>query len=162
MWYSSITGALTARLAGRSCPRRPFSTPSWLIGLLVLGSHRQIGTPQEVKSVAASLGANFPISIQTIVRGSEDVLTLPHSLLFDHTGVCIFRGSPADVEPLIRIALGKALVDAAGRDKFSSALSPIVADLKKAGRRHRCCPGWPLYRPRSATLERMPRRCWPR
>jgi hypothetical protein len=100
-------------------------------GLLVLGSHVQEGTPQEVKSVAVSHGANFPISIQTRVRGAEDSQFIPHCLLFDHTGACIFRGSPVDTEPLIRTALGKALVDGAGREKFSATMSPIVGDLKK-------------------------------
>lgn len=100
-------------------------------GLLVLGSHVQQGTPQEVRAVATSRGANFPISMQTRVVGSEDSKFIPHSLLFDHTGACIFRGSPADAEPLIRTALGKALVDGAGREKFSTTMNPIVQDLKK-------------------------------
>lgn len=100
-------------------------------GLIVLGSHVQNANADEVRTVARSLGASFPISSQTRVAGSEDSNGLPHCILFDHSGKCIFRGLPGDVERLIRTSVGQALVDGAARDKFSATLTPLVQDLKK-------------------------------
>ncbi len=100
-------------------------------GLVVLGSHVQEAKPDEVKSVATNLGANFSITSQTRVNGSDDYHFIPHCFLFDQTGACVYRGSPAEVEPLIRTTLGKALVEGAGRDKLAPAVSTIVQDLKK-------------------------------
>jgi len=100
-------------------------------GLVVLGSHVQEAKPDEVKSVATNLGANFSITSQTRVNGSDDYNFIPHCFLFDQTGACVYRGSPAEVEPLVRTAVGKALVEGAGREKFSTAVSAIVQDLKK-------------------------------
>src|SRR5580704_14055999 len=92
-------------------------------GLIVLGSHVQDAKPDEVKSVATNLGANFSITSQTHVNGSEDYHFIPHCFLFDQTGACVYRGSPAEVEPLVRTTLGKALVDGAGREKFTPPVS---------------------------------------
>lgn len=99
-------------------------------GLLVLGSHVQGGQPDEVRAVAAGRGANFPISQATRVRGSDDATGIPHAILFDHTGDCLFRGQPKEAEALIRVAVGKALVAGAKRDKFAPALDPVVKELK--------------------------------
>jgi thiol-disulfide isomerase/thioredoxin len=99
-------------------------------GLLVLGSHCQDGSADEVRAVAASRGATFPISIQTRVQGANDSRGLPHSILFDHNGECLFRGHPTEAEPLIRKAVGEALVAGAKRAKFAPALEPVIKDLK--------------------------------
>jgi thiol-disulfide isomerase/thioredoxin len=99
-------------------------------GLVIIGSHRQDGNADQVRAVATSHRANFTINQQTIVRGTQDNNLLPHCILFDHTGACIFRGLPTEVEPLIRKAVGAALVAAAGREKFSSSLEPIIKELK--------------------------------
>ncbi|HEV3386545.1 MAG TPA: hypothetical protein VG097_17140 [Gemmata sp.] len=99
-------------------------------GLTIVGSHVQEATVQQIKSVAGSLGANFSISIQSRVKNAN-FTGIPHCILFDHTGACIFRGLPANAEPAIRIAVGKALVEGSGRDKFSSTVSTIAQDLKK-------------------------------
>ncbi len=99
-------------------------------GLTIIGSHVQDATPQQIKSVAGSLGANFSISIQSRVKDAG-VTGIPHCFLFDHTGACIFRGLPANAEPAIRIAVGKALVEGSGREKFSSTVSATAQDMKK-------------------------------
>jgi thiol-disulfide isomerase/thioredoxin len=99
-------------------------------GLLILGSHCQDGSAEDVRAVAAGRGANFPISIQTRVQGGNDARGLPHSILFDHNGDCVYRGHPTQAEPLIRKAVGEALVAGAKREKFAPALEPIVKDLK--------------------------------
>lgn len=99
-------------------------------GLIILGSHVQGGNEADVRAVALKHRANFPISIQTRVRGAEDNNSLPHCLLFDHKGACIFRGLPTQVDLPIRKALGNALVANAGRAKFSPPFLPVVKELQ--------------------------------
>src|SRR5207249_3648710 len=65
-------------------------------GLVIVGAHRQDGSADEVRAVAIKHKANFEISQMTQVRGAEDNKFLPHCILFDHTGNCIFRGQPTD------------------------------------------------------------------
>jgi len=99
-------------------------------GLLVLGSHVQGGNEEDVRAVALKHHANFPISIQTRVRGTEDYNGLPHCVLFDHTGKCLFRGLPTEVDLLVRKAVGNAIIANAGREKFTSAIEPILKALR--------------------------------
>jgi thiol-disulfide isomerase/thioredoxin len=99
-------------------------------GLLILGSQVQGGEVDEVRAKAARHGANFPILQGGNVRGSDDAGGIPHALLFDHKGDCLYRGHPTKAEPLIRKAVGEALVAGAKREKFSPPLEPIVKELK--------------------------------
>jgi thiol-disulfide isomerase/thioredoxin len=100
-------------------------------GLVVIGSHVQSATPDKIKAVAASRGANFSITEQTRVAGGNDFEGIPHVMVFDHTGACVFRGGPKEAEHAARLAVGEMLVAGAGREKFSAAVAPVVADLKK-------------------------------
>jgi thiol-disulfide isomerase/thioredoxin len=99
-------------------------------GLVVLGGHQQGGNADDVRAVAIKHRANFPILQNSFVRGADDNKFLPHCILFDHTGACTFRGGPGEVEPLVRKAVGAAIVANAGRPKFSSSVEPICKDLK--------------------------------
>ncbi len=100
-------------------------------GLVVIGSHVQAAKPDQIKAVAASRGANFPITEQTRVEGGNDFQGIPHVMVFDHTGACVFRGDPKEAEAKARTAVGEMLVAGAGREKFAAQLAPVVADLKK-------------------------------
>jgi thiol-disulfide isomerase/thioredoxin len=100
-------------------------------GLVVIGSHVQSATPDKIRAVAASRGANFAITEQTRVAGGDDFEGIPHVMVFDHTGACVFRGGPKEAEHAARLAVGEMLVAGAGREKFSQAVAPVVADLKK-------------------------------
>ncbi len=100
-------------------------------GLVVIGSHVQSATPEQIKSVAASRGANFPITDNTRVAGGNDFQGIPHVMVFDHTGACVFRGAPKEAEHRARLAVGEMLVANAGREKFTPQLAPVAADLKK-------------------------------
>jgi thiol-disulfide isomerase/thioredoxin len=100
-------------------------------GLVVIGAHCQNAPNEEVKSVAAARGANFPITQQTRVNGGSDFQGIPHVMVFDHTGACVLRGSPKEAEHKARLAVGEMLVANANREKFTSQLAPVVADLKK-------------------------------
>lgn len=66
-------------------------------GLLVVGAHIQEGTPDDVRRAAASLGVTFSIVGPTGIEGFERVPQLPYTLLFDHTGKCVFAGSAMEV-----------------------------------------------------------------
>jgi thiol-disulfide isomerase/thioredoxin len=99
-------------------------------GLVVIGAHVQGGEMDKVRAVAVGHGAKFPIQVNAHVAGSEDNRSIPHCFLFDHEGNCIFRGMPGEVDPLLRKAVGAALVAGAGREKWSPSLEGIVKDLK--------------------------------
>jgi thiol-disulfide isomerase/thioredoxin len=99
-------------------------------GLVVIGAHVQDGEMDKVRAVAIGHGAKFPVQVNAFVRGSEDNRSIPHCFLFDHTGNCVFRGMPGEVDPLLHKAVGAALVANAGREKWSSSLEGIVKDLK--------------------------------
>ena len=100
-------------------------------GLVVIGSHVQAAKPDQIKAVAAANGMTFSVSEQTRVTGGNDFTTVPHVMVFDHTGACVFRGDPKEAEAKARTAVGEMLVAGAGREKFAAQLAPVVADLKK-------------------------------
>ena len=66
-------------------------------GLVVIGAHAQDGTPDEIRAAAVDRGATFPIVDQATVEGGMDFDGIPHCMLFDHTGKCVYRGSPFEV-----------------------------------------------------------------
>ena len=78
-------------------------------GLIVIGAHTQPGKPDKVASVAASHGANYTIVASGSVRDGQDFEYIPHCMVFDHTGKCVFRGSPRDSYAKIRTAVGQSL-----------------------------------------------------
>jgi hypothetical protein len=98
-------------------------------GLVIIGSHVQQGSAAQVRAKAASLGVTFAVSSQTRVKDGNDFSGIPHCMLFDHTGKCLYRGSPAGVEKDLRLALGKALV--AGIDKPGKAIASSVEALAR-------------------------------
>lgn len=97
------------------------------LGLVVIGVHSQNVEADEVRAVAGRLGMRFPV-----IQGASgaDVTTIPHSLLFDHTGQCVFNGKPAELETKLRPTVGAALLaDVTDPPKSVAA----VADLLKKG-----------------------------
>lgn len=76
-------------------------------GLVIVGAHAQGGTDENVKAVARSRGVNFPVVANAQVSGGNDFTGIPHVMLFDHTGKCLFRGSPFEVEKPMRNAIAK-------------------------------------------------------
>ena len=104
-------------------------------GLVVIGSHVQAAKPDQIRATAESNGMTFSVSEQTRVTGGNDFTTVPHTMVFDHTGACIFRGDPAEAEVKARVAVGEMLLAAADREKerekFAPQLASVIADLKK-------------------------------
>jgi len=59
-------------------------------------------------------------------------LIIPHCMLFDSTGACLYRGAANDdLETKMRAAVGKALVKSLGKDSFSKSVMPLVQALDK-------------------------------
>jgi thiol-disulfide isomerase/thioredoxin len=77
-------------------------------GLVVIGAHAQGGPADVVRRTAAELGVTFPIVEQAQVTGGGDFSGIPHCMLFDHTGKCVFRGSPFEVHEAVATAVAAA------------------------------------------------------
>jgi thiol-disulfide isomerase/thioredoxin len=66
-------------------------------GLVIIGAHAQEGSAAEIRAAVTQLGVTFPIVDQATVEGGMDFDGIPHCMLFDHTGRCVYRGSPFEV-----------------------------------------------------------------
>lgn len=77
-------------------------------GLVVIGAHAQGGPADIVRRTAADLGVTFPILEQAQVTGGGDFSGIPHCMLFDHTGKCVFRGSPFEVHEAVATTVAAA------------------------------------------------------
>ena len=74
-------------------------------GLVIVGAHAQGGAAAEVKKVVDGLGVTFSIVDSAQVADGMDFDGIPHCMVFDHTGQCIFRGSPRESHDAIVAAV---------------------------------------------------------
>src|SRR5262245_159279 len=99
-------------------------------GLVVIGAHVQKAPDDAIKRKVELLGIRFPVT-----KGGrfeeDDERGIPRCFLFDHTGEIAFKGHPKDAESKLRIAVGTALVEAAGLKYPNSTIRPFVEDLKQ-------------------------------
>jgi hypothetical protein len=100
-------------------------------GLVVVAPHVQNATPEEVRAKALANGVSFTVVASGGVQDGNDFSGIPHCMLFDHTGKCLYRGSPSSVEARLRAAVGAALVERTGKSEFSKALLPLVTALRR-------------------------------
>jgi hypothetical protein len=100
-------------------------------GLVVIGPHVQKATPEEITAKARSLRVNFAVVNGGRVEGGTDFNGIPHCMLFDHTGKCLFRGSPTSVESLVRAAVGRSLVAGLEKPPLTRAVASLVESLRK-------------------------------
>lgn len=77
-------------------------------GLVVVGSHIQEGTPDAVRQAAARLGTTFAIVGNSGIEGLGQITQMPCTLLFDHTGKCVFMGSALEAGPALSAAMNAA------------------------------------------------------
>lgn len=77
-------------------------------GLVVVGAHAQGGSAAELEPKVKELGVSFTIDDRGSVAGGMDFRGIPHCLLFDHTGACVYRGSPFDVGDAVTQAVAAA------------------------------------------------------
>lgn len=110
-------------------------------GLVVIGAHAQEATSAEIKEVVDDLGVSFTIVEKARVDGGMDFSGIPHCMVFDHTGVCIYRGHPNRAHDLIAAAVrsspaavleGKELVKLAAFSRQLRDESTFATVLKKA------------------------------
>jgi hypothetical protein len=99
-------------------------------GLVIVAPHVQNATEEEIRARARALGVNFSVVSSGRVEKAE-LKAIPHCLLFDHTGECLYQGHPGKVEPWLRSAVGAALVAATGKSDFGRVLKPLADALKK-------------------------------
>jgi thiol-disulfide isomerase/thioredoxin len=77
-------------------------------GLTVIGAHAQNEPVEKIRATAKSRGANYTIVGNATLKTGHDFRGIPHCILFDHTGKCLFRGGPNEVESLLRKAIQDA------------------------------------------------------
>jgi thiol-disulfide isomerase/thioredoxin len=77
-------------------------------GLVVIGAHAQGGSAAELRPQVAKLGVTFTILEDARVEGGSDFQGIPHCMLFDHTGKCVFRGSPFNAQAAVVAAVKAA------------------------------------------------------
>jgi thiol-disulfide isomerase/thioredoxin len=77
-------------------------------GLVVIGAHAQGGTAEELKGKVAQLNVTFTILERASVEGGMDFQGIPHCMLFDHTGKCVYRGSPFSAQEAVVAAVKAA------------------------------------------------------
>lgn len=75
------------------------------MGLMVVGVHAQGGPTDAIEQSVQKLGVTFPIVENANLSKGSDFSGIPHCMLFDHEGKCLFRGSPFDVEAALRQAV---------------------------------------------------------
>lgn len=90
-------------------------------GLVVVGAHAQGVTPDEIRAKVAELGVTFTIVDSASVEGGMDFEGIPHCMLFDHTGSCVYR-APFDVQAAVAAAdLAQRCAAAANAADFGPA-----------------------------------------
>jgi hypothetical protein len=98
-------------------------------GLAVIGPHVQQATDEQVKGKARALGLDFPVVKPSFTK-NPGFNGIPHCMLFDQNGKCVYRGSPGGVEKLLRSALGKAIVEGLATQPTSKPVTALAASLK--------------------------------
>lgn len=110
-------------------------------GLLVIGAHAQGGTAEEIRAAVAKLGVTFTIVDGGRVQGAEDIGGIPHCMVFDHTGKCVFRGHPMQSHDAVEAAVkgapgavlgGRVLVKLPEFNTLLRDERKFVTGLKKA------------------------------
>jgi hypothetical protein len=99
-------------------------------GLVVIGAHVQSATPEQVKTKAQALGIRFTVTQGGNVTGAN-AKGIPHCMVFDHEGKCVYEGHPDKAEVPMRTSLGKAMVAKTGKSSFSKSVQPVADALKK-------------------------------
>lgn len=75
-------------------------------GLVVVGAHVNGDPVPEVLKAVADRGITFTIVDQAMVRNGMDFDGIPHCIVFDHVGKCVYRGSPEEAQDAVKAALG--------------------------------------------------------
>jgi len=77
-------------------------------GLVVISAHHQPGSVDEIRRKAAELGLTFPVFDKATIKDGMDFEALPHAILFDHTGKCVYRGAAGELQETLVAAVKAA------------------------------------------------------
>jgi hypothetical protein len=96
----------------------------------VIGTNFQ-AQPVELKQAAEARHWPFSLVDPLLPPAKIGFKNLPHSILFDHRSKCVFRGTTFDLEPHLRMTIGKSLVAQLDQKEFNKSVVPIIAMLEK-------------------------------
>src|SRR5215472_1818888 len=99
-------------------------------GLAVIGPHVQSASEEEVKKKARALGIEFTVITGGFTKQPAGLKGIPHCMLFDQTGKCVYHGQPDGVEKLLRSTVGKALVASLDTPPTTKAVTGLADSLK--------------------------------
>ena len=100
-------------------------------GLLIIGGHQTETPAEQIRAMATTRGIEFPLCPDARF-GPTDSFRLPHALLYDEEGKCVFRGDPLDGEIYARLAVNRRILAKTGKETWSKGIKP-VADLLEQG-----------------------------
>ncbi len=101
-------------------------------GLAVIGAHAQAAAPDEIRQVVEQLGVTFPIVDSATVEGGMGFSGIPHCMVFDHTGACVYRGHPGQAHEVILAAVRSSPASVLeGRSLVK--LAPLAGQLRDEG-----------------------------
>lgn len=105
-------------------------------GLATVAVHLTAKTNKDIDGAARSRGVAFAVTEQAWVDQGlgalvDDFNDFPQCLVFDHAGQCVYRGSPFDAESAVQVAVGNALVAAAGGETLPKSLTPVMDTLRQ-------------------------------
>jgi len=100
-------------------------------GLIIVSIQCNDATPEQIKAVISERKATHSIYSKGYIKDGNDFSGIPHVFLFDHTGACVYRGSPFQVEEKMKEALAAAPAAALASLKLEK-LSSLADSLKKS------------------------------
>ena len=74
-------------------------------GLVIVGAHARGGTAAELRRAVSELGVTFTVVENATVDGGMDFNGIPHCVVFDHAGKCVYRGSPGGAHDVVAAAV---------------------------------------------------------
>jgi toxin lethal factor len=101
------------------------------LGLEVVGFNVLNAPENVIREAANTHGVEFSIFGRVFPSGPKEVIKLPHAMLFDNTGRCIFRGGVLAAETPMRRSLGNLLLQALEGKNIALEMEPIVTMLKE-------------------------------
>jgi thiol-disulfide isomerase/thioredoxin len=101
-------------------------------GLTVIGAHAQQASVEEIREVVEQLGVTFPIVASATVEGGMDFSGIPHCMVFDHTGACVYRGHPNRAHDVI-VAAVRSSPAAVLEGRTLVKLAPLASQLRDEG-----------------------------
>lgn len=100
-------------------------------GYVLIGGYQSEVPEEKIKSIASGRNLEFPLCPDTRF-GPTDSFRLPHALVYDQDGKCIFRGDPIDGEAYVRMTVNKGILAKLGKDSYAKGVKPVI-DLLEQG-----------------------------